>query len=199
MHAAARSRIGFNIHLTINHTMSALRFSSSATAPAVHHTIRSIRKALAAASLAHQQSSVLSNLTASPPHSRSREAAGLAGTCLVPPPPSVGFVPTMGALHIGHLSLVRAARQRNDIVVSSVFVNPSQFAAGEDYGTYPRQLEEDVRMLSSEGVDFVFAPNNDEMYPSSAAENQDNVPRTFVELEVSAIYFSIASFSSEKL
>lgn len=79
---------------------------------------------------------------------------------------TVGFVPTMGALHDGHLSLVREAREENDVLVSSVFVNPTQFGPNEDLDTYPRQLEKDIEMLSSLGVDMVFAPNRDHMYTS---------------------------------
>ncbi|GMH48385.1 hypothetical protein TrVE_jg9380 [Triparma verrucosa] len=77
---------------------------------------------------------------------------------------SVGFVPTMGALHEGHLSLVREAREKNDIVVSSIFVNPTQFGPSEDFDKYPQQLQEDARMLEELGVDIIFAPNKDEMY-----------------------------------
>ncbi|KAL9178869.1 hypothetical protein ACHAXT_011842, partial [Thalassiosira profunda] len=85
------------------------------------------------------------------------------------PSVSVGFVPTMGALHEGHLSLARAARANNDVVVTSIFVNPTQFAEGEDLDEYPRQLERDVDLLTNVGVDYVFAPSSDSMYGKNHA------------------------------
>lgn len=80
-------------------------------------------------------------------------------------PGSVALVPTMGNLHQGHLSLVRAARERADAVVVSVFVNPLQFGPGEDYAAYPRTLDADAEVLAAEGVDLVFAPERGQMYP----------------------------------
>jgi pantoate--beta-alanine ligase len=81
---------------------------------------------------------------------------------------SFGFVPTMGALHEGHLSLVRRARSECDAVVASIFVNPLQFAPGEDFTRYPRTWEEDCGKLEAEGVEVLFAPEADEMYPAGA-------------------------------
>jgi pantoate--beta-alanine ligase len=78
---------------------------------------------------------------------------------------TVGFVPTMGSLHPGHMSLLTAARFRADRVIASVFVNPLQFGPGEDFERYPRTPEDDARLLAGEGCDVLFLPGVDEVYP----------------------------------
>jgi pantoate--beta-alanine ligase len=87
---------------------------------------------------------------------------------------SIGFVPTMGFLHEGHLALVRRAKEACDLTVVSIFVNPTQFGPGEDLARYPRDLARDCRMLEAEDVDVVFAPEAGEIYPAGAT--------TFVEV-----------------
>ena len=81
-------------------------------------------------------------------------------------PGSLGLVPTMGSLHAGHLSLVRTARKQNDNVAVSIFVNPLQFSPEEDLDIYPRNHDNDLSILESEKVDFVWIPDSKEVYPS---------------------------------
>lgn len=88
---------------------------------------------------------------------------------------TIGVVPTMGSLHEGHRTLLRAARRRHDLVVLTIFVNPLQFGEGDDLAAYPRTLDADQQVAASEGVDVVFAPPESEMYPRP--------PRTVVHVD----------------
>lgn len=88
---------------------------------------------------------------------------------------TIGFVPTMGFLHEGHLSLIRAAKAENDVVVVSDFVNPTQFAPNEDFESYPRNIGQDEKMAMEAGADVIFFPSVEEMYPNGSS--------TFVEVE----------------
>jgi pantoate--beta-alanine ligase len=82
---------------------------------------------------------------------------------------TLGLVPTMGALHAGHIALVRAARAQCDVVAASIFVNPKQFGPNEDFAKYPRTFEQDCALLEAEDVALVFAPQAEEMYPAGAS------------------------------
>ncbi|TCK04504.1 pantoate--beta-alanine ligase [Phorcysia thermohydrogeniphila] len=88
---------------------------------------------------------------------------------------TIGFIPTMGYLHDGHMSLVERARKENDVVVMSIFVNPVQFAPGEDFERYPRDIERDKKIAQEKGVDYLFVPEVSEMYPEGYS--------TYVEVE----------------
>ena len=104
---------------------------------------------------------------------------------------TLALVPTMGALHEGHLSLVRAARERADVVTVSIFVNPTQFAPNEDLDRYPRDIEGDIAKLQAEGADFVFTPGVEEMYPPGAVTSVDPGPlATVLEGEVRPTHFA---------
>jgi pantoate--beta-alanine ligase len=95
---------------------------------------------------------------------------------------SIGLVPTMGYLHVGHMELVRRARSENDVVVATIFVNPLQFGPNEDLAKYPRDLARDEKMLTEAGVDFLFAPGVSDMYPQPM-ETVVDLPKLGSELE----------------
>lgn len=86
---------------------------------------------------------------------------------------SISFVPTMGFLHQGHLSLLEEGRRRGDLLVLSIFVNPTQFGQGEDFEDYPRDLQQDSKLAQEMGVDIIFAPEAAEMYPAGCATHVD--------------------------
>jgi len=95
----------------------------------------------------------------------------------------VGFVPTMGYLHAGHASLMAAARAASDVVVASIFVNPLQFAPTEDLDAYPRDLDGDTALAEREGVDLLFVPSGEEMYPDGAVRTSVHVAEVSEPLE----------------
>lgn len=98
----------------------------------------------------------------------------------------VGFVPTMGYLHEGHVSLVRRARAENDVVVVSIFVNPTQFGPREDLSRYPRDLPRDLALLEAAGADIIFTPQADEIYPQGFATYVDPVGPLTLRLEAAS-------------
>ncbi|HKX15466.1 MAG TPA: pantoate--beta-alanine ligase [Propionibacteriaceae bacterium] len=93
------------------------------------------------------------------------EYSEFRATLQEPGGPRIAFVPTMGALHDGHRSLIKLARSRGDVVAVSIFVNPLQFGPGEDYARYPRTLEDDLQVCEADGVDVVFVPSVRDLYP----------------------------------
>ncbi len=100
---------------------------------------------------------------------------------------SMGLVPTMGALHEGHLSLVRESKRQCDVTIVSIFVNPTQFGPKEDFKAYPRTMDEDSILLKKEGVDAIFSPSSDDMYPQDGlAATQVFVP------ELSTLYCGVS-------
>jgi pantoate--beta-alanine ligase len=100
------------------------------------------------------------------------EYAALRSTLEVPAH-RVAYVPTMGALHDGHRSLIKLAKTKADVVVISIFVNPLQFGPGEDYARYPRPLEDDLRVCEADGVDIVFVPSVSDLYPAGRQVSVD--------------------------
>lgn len=96
------------------------------------------------------------------------------------PEKSIGFVPTMGALHKGHLSLIEKSSSENDITVVSIFVNPTQFNDSKDFDRYPREVEHDLDLLKSVEVDYIFLPSNTEIYPAIDEHNYELGELSFV-------------------
>ena len=123
--------------------------------PVLGLTVRQMRDRLAAANRGSSPD-VIKGAAAMQERVQALKAAGTR----------IGLVPTMGALHEGHLSLVRAARQQADVVVATIFVNPTQFGPQEDFSKYPRTFDADLALLARERCDFVFAPPNEELYPA---------------------------------
>lgn len=107
----------------------------------------------------------------------------------------MAFVPTMGSLHEGHLSLMRIGRRAADVLVASVFVNPAQFGPGEDLDTYPRSLEEDLALLEKENVDLVFTPEASQLYPDGYQTyvNLKNLPNHLCGLSRPVFFTGVAT------
>jgi pantoate--beta-alanine ligase len=99
----------------------------------------------------------------------------------------IGFVPTMGALHEGHLSLIRQSRQETDITIASIFVNPAQFNDKKDYDRYPRIVNKDIKLLADTGCDIVFTPSEADMYPGGVYEKVD-IDLAFIGQTLEAAY-----------
>jgi pantoate--beta-alanine ligase len=115
-------------------------------------------------------------------------AAGSAVAGKEEKPPLIGFVPTMGALHHGHMSLIREARQKCQNVIVSIFVNPLQFAPNEDFAKYPRTFEKDRQMCEEVGVDVIFHPTVDVMYPGGQEGTTRVIPPPVLEKTLYGIY-----------
>ena len=107
----------------------------------------------------------------------------------------IAFVPTMGALHEGHLSLMRIGRTKADVLVASIFVNPAQFGPEEDFDTYPRSLEEDLGLLRRENVDLAFTPDRSQLYPNGYQThvNLENLPNHLCGLSRHVFFTGVAT------
>jgi pantoate--beta-alanine ligase len=112
---------------------------------------------------------------------------------------TIAFVPTMGFLHEGHLSLMKKGREIADIVVASIFVNPAQFGPSEDFGSYPRNIEGDLKLLKKEGVDIAFLPDEKELYPDGfqTCVELKNLPNHLCGLSRPVFFKGIASVVSK--
>ena len=107
----------------------------------------------------------------------------------------IAFVPTMGFLHEGHLSLMRIGRREADVLVASIFVNPAQFGPGEDFDTYPRSLEKDLELSRKEGVDIAFTPDKSQLYPEGYQTyvNLENLPNHLCGLSRPGFFTGVAT------
>jgi pantoate ligase / CMP/dCMP kinase len=118
------------------------------------------------------------------PHRSGQSPNEAKNTAAAVSPKSIGFVPTMGALHAGHVSLIEQARQDNDLVVVSIFVNPLQFGPNEDFQKYPRTLEKDQQICQQAGVDVIFAPTAAELYGTSHAPMNERITQVIPPLQL---------------